>query len=459
MDLLETSAGASAATATAAASDLVARDAAVIADALRMRYTPLDIASGDGAWLTDAAGKRYLDFGAGWALAGLGYSDPRVQDAVAQQMARSTYAGLISSINQPALDLAEELVALTPGDFPKKVWFGLAGSDAAETAQRLVMRATGKRRIVSFVGGWHGMTDGTMGLSAHPSMSETPSGGHVTKIPFPNPYHPPLGDGENLTDQCLGYLENYLFRTICPPEQVAAVFVEAVQADSGDVVPPADFLPKLRALCDRHGILLVLDEIKIGLGRTGRMFGFDHAGITPDLVLLGKSLGGGLPLSAIVGRADILDSGSGVSLFTAVGNATCCAAGLAVVRAVQADDLSARAAETGAYLLARLNEALAPYEFVGDVRGLGMILGVELVTDRASKEPNQAAAAKIVYRAWELGLILYYAGMWGNVLEITPPLILGQAEADLGVGILAQAVDDVVHGRVPDEAVAAYAGW
>ncbi|MCA9878957.1 MAG: aspartate aminotransferase family protein [Thermomicrobiales bacterium] len=452
MDLLETG--------TVTASDLVARDAAVIADALRMRYTPLDIASGDGAWLTDAAGNRYLDFGAGWALAGLGYSDRRVQDAVTQQMARSTYAGLISSINQPAVDLAEALIALTPGDFPKKVWFGLAGSDAAETAQRLLMRATGKRRIVSFIGGWHGMTDGTMGLSAHPSLSETPSGGHVTKIPFPNPYHPPFGgDGEHLTDQCLGYLENYLFRTICPPEQVAAVFVEAVQADSGDVMPPADFLPKLRALCDRHGILLVLDEIKIGLGRTGRMFGFDHAGVTPDLVLLGKSLGGGLPLSAIVGRAEILDAGSGISLFTAVGNATCCAAGLAVVRAVQDDDLPAQAARTGAHLLARLTDALAPYDIVGDVRGLGLILGVELVTDRASKEPNQAAAAKIVYRAWELGLILYYAGMWGNVLEITPPLILSEAEADIGVRILAQAVDDVVNGRVPDEAVAAFAGW
>lgn len=441
-------------------SDLVARDALVIADALRMRYTPMEIASGDGAWLTDSQGKRYLDFGAGWALAGLGYSDRRVQHAVAEQMAKSTFAGLISSINEPAVELAEELIALTPGTFPKKVWFGLAGSDAAETAQRLVMRATGKRRIVSFVGGWHGMTDGTMGLSAHPSLSETPSGVHVTKIPFPNPYRPPFGgDGAEQTDQILTYLEEYLFRTICPPEQVAAVFVEAVQADSGDVTPPADFLPKLRALCDRHGILLVVDEIKIGLGRTGRMFGFDHAGITPDLVLLGKSLGGGLPLSAIVGRQEILDSGSGIALFTAVGNATCCAAGLAVVRAILEDGLPARAAQTGAYLLDRLRGALSPYEIVGDVRGQGMILGVELVTDRASKEPNQPDAAKVVYRAYELGLILYYAGMWGNVLEITPPLILTEAEVDTGVGILAQAVDDVVNGRVGDEVLAGFAGW
>ena len=450
MDLLESRTSA----------DLVARDAAVIADALRMRYTSMDIASGEGAWLTDSTGRRFLDFGAGWALAGLGYSDHRVRDAVAQQMARSTFAGLISSVNQPAVELAEELISLMPGDFSKKVWFGLAGSDAAEAAQRLLMRATGKHRMISFIGGWHGMTDGTMGLSAHPSLSDGPSGGHVTKIPFPYPYRPPFGgDAENLTDQCLGYLEHYLFRTICPPEQVAAVFVEAVQADSGDVVPPADFLPRLRALCDRHGILLVLDEIKIGLGRTGRMFGFDHAGITPDLVLLGKSLGGGLPLSAIVGREEILDAGSGIALFTAVGNATCCAAGRAVVQAVQEDNLPAHAAVTGTYLHQKLTEALAPYDIVGEVRGLGMIQGVELVTDRAGKEPNQPAAAKIVYRAWELGLILYYAGLWGNVLEITPPLILTKDEVDTGVAILSQAVDDVVNGRVGDDAIAQFAGW
>lgn len=450
MDLME----------TRAATDLAARDAAVIADALRMRYTSMDIASGDGAWLTNASGKRFLDFGAGWALAGLGYSDHRVREDVAEQMAKSTFAGLISSINEPAVDLAEELIALTPGDFPKKVWFGLAGSDAAEVAQRLLMRATGKRRMVSFIGGWHGTTDASMGLSAHPSLTDVAGGGHVTKIPFPYPYRPPFGgDGENLTDQCLNYLEQYLFRTICPPEQVAAVFVEAVQADSGDVVPPPDFLPKLRALCDRHGILLVLDEIKVGLGRTGRMFGFEHAGITPDLVLLGKSLGGGLPLSAIVGREEILDAGSGIALFTAVGNATCCAAGRAVVRAVQEDNLPAHAAATGAYLHQKLTDALAPYDIVGEVRGLGMIQGVELVTDRTSKDPNQLAAAKIVYRAWELGLILYYAGLWGNVLEITPPLILTKDEVDTGVGILAQAVDDVVNGRVGDEALKGFAGW
>jgi 4-aminobutyrate aminotransferase len=189
------------------------------------------------------------------------------------------------------------------------------------------------------------------------------------------------------------------------------------------------------------------------------MFAFEHGGVAPDLVLLGKSLGGGMPISAIVGRADVLDAGTGVSLFTMVGNATGCAAALAVIDAIEEDGLVARSAENGAYLQDRLSSSLMRHEIVGDVRGLGMIQGVELVSDRVSKAPNRTDAAKIVYRAWELGLILYYAGNWGNVLEITPPLILSRAEIDEGVAILDQAISDVAAGRVSDDVVAAFAGW
>ncbi|HEY8448209.1 MAG TPA: aspartate aminotransferase family protein [Thermomicrobiales bacterium] len=437
----------------------VEMDRRLIADALKIRYTPFVLDHGEGPYLFDTDGRRYLDFGAGWALATLGYSNERVRAAVAEQVSRTTFGGLISGINLPALELAERLTALVPGDFEKKVWFGLSGSDASETAQRLVLRATGKRRLVSFIGSWHGTTEASMALSAHPSLTSA-AGGHVLKVPYPNPYRNPFGDGSgNVTDQCLNFLENYLFRTICPPEEVAAVFVEAVQSDGGDIVPPPDFLPKLRALCDRHGILLVVDEIKVGMGRTGRWFAFQHADVVPDLVLLGKSLGGGLPLSAIVGRREILDAGTGIALFTTVGNAASCASGLAVVEETERLGLVAAAAENGRYLHERLKERLGRFPIVGDVRGLGMIQGVELVTDRESKEPDQSSGAKIVYRAYELGLIVYYAGMWGNVIEITPPLILTREQIDEGVAILEQAIDDVLQGKVPDEAVAEFAGW
>jgi 4-aminobutyrate aminotransferase len=262
-----------------------------------------------------------------------------------------------------------------------------------------------------------------------------------------------------VTDQCLGFLENYLFKTICPPDDVAAIFAEAVQSDGGDVVPPSDFMPKLRVLCDLYGILLVVDEIKVGLGRTGRWFSYEHGDVAADVVLLGKSLGGGLPLSAVVARREILDVGTAIALFTTAGNATSCAAGLATVEEIARLGLVEQSAVNGHYLNRRLSETLLKYEIVGDVRGLGMIQGVELVTDRQSKDPNQVAAAKIVYRAFELGLIVYYAGNWGNVLEITPPLILTRDEIDEGVAILDQAIADVLDGRISDETVAQYAGW
>jgi 4-aminobutyrate aminotransferase len=299
-----------------------------------------------------------------------------------------------------------------------------------------------------------------MAISAHPSLTGFAGGGHVTKIPYPNPYRDPFGgDGTDLTDRCLNYLENYLFQTICPPGEVAAIFAEAVQADGGDVVPPDDFMPKLRALCDRHGILLVMDEIKVGLGRTGEWFAFQHGGIAADLVLLGKSIGGGVPLSAIVGRKEILDVGSGIALFTMVGNATSCAAGKATLEEIERLGLIPRSRVAGRRMLDGLRQALGDFPVVGDVRGKGMILGVELVTDRQSKTPETRLPAKIVYRAWQLGLIVYYAGNWGNVLEFTPPLVIADEQIDEGIAILRQSFEDVLDGAVSDAEVAPFAGW
>jgi 4-aminobutyrate aminotransferase len=445
---------------TATATDLVRRDERAIANALKIRYTPFVVDEGEGGRLFDVDGRPYLDFGAAWALAGLGYSNERVRSAVNAELGRTTFGGLVSGINRPAIELAERLIGLVPGAWEKKIWYGLSGSDASEAVMRLLPQVTGRNRLVSFIGSWHGTHDGTMGLSAHPSLTGVIGGANVIKAPYPDPYHPPfLGETESLTDQCLHYLEHYLFRTICEPRDVAAIFVEAVQSDGGDVVPPPDFMPKLRALCDRHGILLAVDEIKVGLARTGKMFAYEHGGVEADIVLLGKSLGGGMPLSAVVARREVLDAATGAALFTASGNAAGCAAGLAVLDEIERLDLVQYSAELGGYLHECLVQALGDFELIGDIRGLGMIQGVELVKDPASRDPDQPAAAKVVYRAWELGLIVYYAGNWGNVLEITPPLILTRLEIEEGVEILRQAVRDVLSGNVSDEAVASFAGW
>jgi len=443
---------------TTNAARIEALDRALIADALKLRFFPLVVERAEGARVADADGRSYLDFTASWALANTGYSHPHVREAVARQWQRSTFAGLISTLNEPAVQLAERLIALTPGDFEKKVWFGLSGSDANETVGRLLPLATGRRRFVSFIGGYHGTTGTSMSLSAHIAMSGAIGAGNVLKVPYPNPYRPPFGEppGE-CAERAIRFLDEYLFRTVCPPEDVAAVIVEALQSDGGDVLPPPEFLPLLEAVCRKHGILLVLDEVKVGMGRTGRMLAFEHTGVTPDLVVLGKSLGGGLPLSAVVGRKDVLDTG--FALFTATGNALCCAAGLANLEAIERDGLSERARRLGEHLAGKLRELGERHPLIGDVRGLGLFQGVELVRDRVRKEPAASEAAKVCYRAFELGLLVFYVGMFSNVLEVTPPLVIAEAEIDEGVGILDQALADVEAGRVDDALVAPYAGW
>jgi 4-aminobutyrate aminotransferase len=435
-------------------------DAGLIAEAIKLRFYPFAAARGRGCRLWDVEGKQYLDFTAGWAVANTGYSHPRVKQAVIEQLDRMTFAGLISVMHEPALRLAEKLVELVPGAHHKKVWFGLSGSDASETVGRLLPLATGKRRIVSFIGAYHGSTAASMAMSAHIAQTQFIGGGHVVKVPYPHIYRCPFGDDvADCAERAIHFLEDYIFKTICPPGDVAGVIVEAVQSDGGDIVPPPHFLPMLEQVCRRHHIYLVVDEVKVGMGRTGLMFAFQHSGITPDVVILGKSLGGGLPLSAVVARQEILDVGPALALFTTTGNVLSCAAGLAVIQAIQQDDLMENARQVGAYLHGRLSELQAKHALVGDVRGLGMIQGVELVRDRDSKEPAGKEAAKVVYRAFELGLLVFYVGMFSNVLEITPPLLLTEAEADEGVAILDQALADVEAGLVSDEAIARYAGW
>ncbi len=438
--------------------NLLERDNLVIAKSTKVRYSPMVIHSGSGSTLMDNEGRTYIDFGGNWALANLGYDNRSVKVAIASQLDKTSYAGIVSSINEPALQLAEKLVQLMPGNFEKKAWFGLSGSDAAEAAQRMVLAATGKSRILSFIGGMHGTNDAGMGLSGLPGEGGFRYGPHVIKAPFPDPYRSPFPESEGyLAERCTSFIEDYLFKTICSPGEVAAVFVETIQSDSGDVVPPDNFIPMLRKLCDKHGILLVVDDIKIGLGRTGRMFSYEHHNVEADLVLLGKSLGGGLPLSAVVGRAEVLDSG--FAGFTMSGNAACCIAGFATLNEIEKLNLVEYSTIVGQYLRNKLESSLSNYGIVGDIRGLGLIQGIDLVKDKTTREPNRDAASKIVYRCWELGLILYYVGNGGNVLEITPPLVLTTEEADKGVAILEQAFDDYINDEIDEAKVAEFPGW
>ena len=294
----------------------------------------------------------------------------------------------------PAVELGERLVDIVPTARPAKVWFGHSGSDANEIAARLVRRSTGRRKIITFLGSFHGITDGSAALSGHKGPAGYAPASETVKIPYPNAYRPAFGLEPRAEEQAiLKHLEADILTSVALPDDTAAVFVEAIQSDGGDICPSPAFLSGLEKVCRKHGILLVLDEVKVGLGRSGAWSAFEESGVTPDAVILGKAIGGGLPLSAVVGSASVLDAAPAQGALTTSGNAFSCAAGLAVIATIERQELVENAASVGTYLKRRLSELASSHPLVGDVRGRGLVIGVELVRDRLTKEPADRAAA------------------------------------------------------------------
>lgn len=435
------------------------REGASIGKVMKIRIYPFVPVSAEGTRLTDIDGKEYLDFIAAAAVVQTGYRHPAVQQAIHQALDGVWTAMHCCHPHTHAIDLAERLMALVPGDFEKRVWFGTTGSDANDCLSRLLPKATGRRRLISFIGAYHGQTTGSAILSGHQTQADVIGLGNVTKLPYPDPYRCAFGpcsrDGCSL--KCLDHIK-YALQTTSPASDTAAIVLEAMQSDAGDIVPPANFLPALRQVCDDHGIWLVFDEVKTGLGRTGKWFAFQHAGIIPDAISLGKPLGGGLPLSAVVGRAELLDV-STYNLFTLGGSPAPCAAGLAVIKVVEEQKLRENAVAMGKLLLDGLQNLAKAHPLIGDVRGLGLIIGIELVRDRETREPAAREAARLAYRCFELGLIVIYCGLHGNVIELTPPLTISEADVDEALSVLDQALSDIEAGRFDDKKLAPYSGW
>lgn len=434
--------------------DLSQRDTIAIAEIQKLRFNPLAARGGKGSYLTSEDGRRILDLSASATAASLGYAHPAVTEAVNKALTDMAGASLLMYPNEPAAALAEVLLQVTPGGGERRVWFGHSGSDANDAAARVLEAATGRPRFISFIGSYHGGVAGSMAISGHTAMTHTLPRPGLVLLPYPDPYRPRFS-----ADEVLDMLD-YQFETTCPPEQVAAVFIEPVMSDGGLIVPPAGFLKALEERCRQHGILTVLDEVKVGCGRSGLFHAFSHEGLAPDLVVLGKGIGGGLPLSAVIGPADILDHRPAFAIQTTGGNPVCTAAGLAVLRTVLDEDLPAHAARMGTQLADGLRALGERHAMIGDVRGRGLAIGVDLVQDRESKAPVEATTtAKVILRAYELGASFIYVGLAANVLEITPPLNLSDAECDEGLAIIDQALTDVAEGRVSDEAVQAYMNW
>jgi 4-aminobutyrate aminotransferase len=435
--------------------DLYARESRSVSKMAHLRFFPQAVVGGNGAYLTGDDGRQLLDFAASWGAASLGHSHPAVREAVHRALSDQAGASYLSTANEPCVLLAEKLLSLVPERARGCVWFGHSGSDANETVARMVVAATGRPRILAFSGAYHGGTVGSMAVSGHPAQQGARAEG-LTLVPYPNSYA--AGSPEAAKDTALAHLER-LFATEVPPEEVAAFFIEPIQSDGGMLVPPDGYFKAVESLCRKHGILLVSDEVKVGLGRSGRFNAFEHSGIEPDIVVFGKGLGGGLPISAVVGPEAIMNHAVAFSLQTVHGNPVCAAAAIAVLRAIEHDNLVENAERTGTVLRKALDRLAARQALIGNVRGRGLALGVELVTDRVSREPAARQTALTVYRAFQLGLVLYYVGVRSNVLEFTPPLNLTENQAQEGAAILDQALADVAAARVDESLLAEFAGW
>lgn len=431
---------------TARPAGLYDRDSHVIARAQQLRFFPAHAVAGDGAHVTDEDGRRLVDMSAGWGAATIGYGHPDVVAAVSATVRSMPGASILSMTNPEAVSLAEELRDLVPGEGDRKVYLGHAASDANSAVIRSVRAATGRARIVTFDGSYHGGygdAEGVSGLHLAQVGLDTAA---VAVVPFPSEATP------GTSEACLTMLVSELQRG-----DVAGVIVEPLQCDGGVRVPPAGFLAALAQACSTHDVLLICDEAKAGLGRTGLLHAFQVDDVTPDIVTFGKGLGGGLPLAAAVGPADVLDASPASALLTTAGNPVAAAAGRAVLRVLVRDQLADRAQRQGQRLAHGLRELAGRHHCVTDVRGRGLVRGVEL--SHEDGRPAGDTTAKVVFRAYQLGVVAYYVGAHGNVIELTPALVIDDADIDLALAVLDQAITDVERGLVSDTEVTAYTGW
>lgn len=405
---------------------------------------PLFVDRGEGTVLVDVDGNRFLDFAAGIAVCATGHCHPRVSEAIRRQASRLLHLCAIDFSYPQVVDLAERLARVAPGESKKRVYFANSGAEAVETALKLARLRTGRPKIVAFFGAFHGRTMGAISLTASKAVQRR---GYAPFLPevhhthFATCYRCPVGcEPTTCQLECLEFLEKTLFETIAPPDEIAAFVVEPVQGEGGYHVPKVGFLERLVELAGQHGILFVADEVQSGFGRTGRLFACEHFGIEPDMLVLGKGIASGMPLSAVVAREEVMQWHSGGHGSTFGGNPVSCEASMATLDLLE-EGLIENAAAVGAYLKGRLEELQGRHDCIGDVRGLGLMLAVDLVESRASREPAEGLLARVLYRAFEEGLVLLGCGH--SCIRIAPPLTVTPAEADIAVEILERVLSEV----------------
>ncbi|MGG0456506.1 4-aminobutyrate--2-oxoglutarate transaminase [Bacillus mycoides] len=406
--------------------------------------TELYVQSAKGAIITDVDGNELIDFAGGIGMQNVGHCHPKVVKAIQDQVESSIHSCFHVAPYESYIALAERLNELTPGDFKKKTMFANSGAEAVENAVKIARKATGRSAIVSFERAYHGRTLLTMSLTSKVKPYKHGFGPFVSEVyKLPYPYYYRAEEGltpEEVDAQILVYFERFMLEEVAS-DNIAAIILEPLQGEGGFIVPTTTFMQGVRNICDKYGIIMIADEIQTGFARTGSLFAMDHFGVAPDLMTFSKSIAAGMPLSAITGRADLMDApGPGQLGGTFSGSPAACAAALAVLDVIEEENLVKRAVEIGERMMEVFNSWKDKYELIGDVRGLGAMTAIELVKDKETKEPAAEEVKAIMKETHSKGVITISAGIYSNVLRFLPPLVITDEQLEEGLTILEAAI-------------------
>ena len=426
---------------------IIDRDKTVVSPSYTRGY-PLVIERGSGAMVEDVDGNVFLDCAAGIAVNSTGHSHPDVVKAITDQAQKFLHMSGTDFYYEPQVRLAEELAAIAPIRGGVRSFFGNSGTEAIEACLKLSRYTTGRQNIIAFFGGFHGRSMGSLSLTASKAIQRRGFGPLLPGVyhaPFPDRYRPPLGaTAESCAAACIDYIEHQLFRHLVSPDEVAAIVVEPIQGEGGYVVAPDEFLQGLRELTRQHGILLVVDEVQSGMGRSGKMFAMEFTGVEPDMMAIAKGIASGLPLGVAAARAGLMAWPPGAHASTFGGNPVSCAAALATITLLK-DRLVANAADVGGHMMDGLKALAGRHPLIGDVRGRGLMIGVELVRDRQTKERATDERDAVVSGAFTRGLLVLGAGT--NAVRFSPPLVLTREQADTAIRIFDEVLTEVERSR------------
>lgn len=411
------------------------------------RGYPMIAKKGRGCIIEDVDGNEFLDFSAGIAVTSTGHCHPEVSAAIAKQASELIHMSGTDFYYENMVTLADRLTKIAPMKGPHRFYYGNSGAEAVEAAMKLARYHTKRDWIIAFYGAFHGRTMGALSLTCSKAQQRrrfSPLVPGVVHVPYPNLYHRPAGtDSADYSKQCAKFIEETVFRTEIPPEECAAIVVEAFQGEGGYLPAPAEFMQELRAICDRHGIMLIVDEVQSGMGRTGKWWAVEHTGVEPDMITVAKGIASGMPLSVLIAKESVMDWQPGSHASTFGGNPVCIAAALATLDVLEREGVK-NADTVGRHIMERISAWPKELPLVGDVRGRGLMIGIELVTDKAKKTPAGEERDRVVDLAFERGLLMLGAGP--NTLRLSPALIVTEEQADIALDIIEECIKIVGEG-------------